>query len=182
VTVEIELDGERRQVRLRRDGDRWIAEIDGRPVEVSMAETGGRWSALVAASVDLPPDGGRYGWKSYEIAFERTAKGELLVHVNGVAIPMTIVNEPGQRLAGAARRRGRDAGAGPRTIVAPMPGRIVKVLVKPDETVFAGQPLVVVEAMKMENELRAPRAGAVAEVRVREGSSVEANAVLVVLR
>ena len=76
----------------------------------------------------------------------------------------------------------RGAGAGPRMIVAPMPGRIVKVLVKPGQSVSARQPLLVVEAMKMENELRAPRGGTVAEVRVAEGSSVEANAVLVVLR
>jgi biotin carboxyl carrier protein len=63
-----------------------------------------------------------------------------------------------------------------------MPGRIVRVLVKLNETVVARQPLVVVEAMKMENELRAPRGGTVTEVRVSEGSSVEANTVLVVLR
>jgi biotin carboxyl carrier protein len=63
-----------------------------------------------------------------------------------------------------------------------MPGRIVRVLVQPGEAVRAGQGLIVVEAMKMENELRAPRAGTVAEIRVREGASVEADAVLVVLR
>jgi biotin carboxyl carrier protein len=62
-----------------------------------------------------------------------------------------------------------------------MPGRVVKVLVKSGDTVAARQPLVIVEAMKMENELRAPRAGTVADVRVSEGQSVEANAVLVVL-
>jgi biotin carboxyl carrier protein len=62
-----------------------------------------------------------------------------------------------------------------------MPGRVVKVLVRPGDAVAARQPVVVVEAMKMENELRAPRAGTVAEVRVNEGVSVEANAVLVVL-
>ena len=62
-----------------------------------------------------------------------------------------------------------------------MAGRVVKVLVKTGEAVAARQPLVVVEAMKMENELRAPRDGTVAEVRVSEGSSVEANTVLVVL-
>jgi biotin carboxyl carrier protein len=116
---------------------------------------------------------------SYDIAFEPGAAGELVVHVNGVAIPLTI---------NANRRRGRQSrgdpsvGSGPRMIVAPMPGRIVKVLVKPQEQVSARQPLVVVEAMKMENELRAPRAGTVAEVRVAEGSSVEADTVLVVLR
>jgi biotin carboxyl carrier protein len=62
-----------------------------------------------------------------------------------------------------------------------MPGRVVKVLVAPGDAVLARQGLVVVEAMKMENELRAPRAGTVAEVRVREGTPVEANVVLVVI-
>ena len=57
----------------------------------------------------------------------------------------------------------------------------MKVLVAPGEQVTARQGLVVVEAMKMENELRAPSAGTVTEVRVSEGASVEANAVLVVI-
>jgi biotin carboxyl carrier protein len=62
-----------------------------------------------------------------------------------------------------------------------MPGRIVKVLVTAGDAVAARQGLVVVEAMKMENELRAPRPGTVTDVRVREGMSVDANAVLVVI-
>jgi biotin carboxyl carrier protein len=62
-----------------------------------------------------------------------------------------------------------------------MPGRIVKVLVKVGDEVTAHQGLVVVEAMKMENELRAPHAGRVTAVTVVDGMSVEANAVLVTL-
>jgi biotin carboxyl carrier protein len=90
-------------------------------------------------------------------------------------------------MSGAAGRFGRGGAAsdqvasGPRRIVAPMPGRVVKVLVKPGDTVDARQGLVVVEAMKMENELRAPGAGTVTEVKVTEGASVEANSVLVVI-
>jgi biotin carboxyl carrier protein len=181
VTIEIELDGVRRQVTLRREGGGWIAGLDGREVTVSVAEAGGQWSMLTG-----PPEGGHY--ESYDIAFESVATGELIVHVNGVAVPLTVVNEPGPSKPWAkAARAGhgaRDGGAadGPLTIVAPMPGRIVKVLVQLNETVVARQPLVVVEAMKMENELRAPRDGTVIEVRVSEGSSVEANTVLVVLR
>ena len=184
--IEIELDGERRQVVLRREGDRWLAEIDGRTMDISVVETARRWSMLVR-----PPKGGHYEsdegghYDSYEVSFEPTAAGELIVHVNGVPIPLTIVSGPGvpKPVAKAVRRGGGDrgAGSGQRTIVAPMPGRIVRVLVKPNERVSARQPLVVVEAMKMENELRAPRGGTVAEVRVSEGASVEANAVLVVL-
>jgi biotin carboxyl carrier protein len=194
VTIEIELDGERRQVALRREGDRWIAEIDGRTLDVSVVEAGGRWSMLVnpaEAGLHSPTQHGSdsvesgFSRISYDIAFEPTAAGGLIVHVNGVPIPLTIVSGPGvpKPVAKAVRRGGgeRGAGSGQRTIVAPMPGRIVRVLVKPHERVSARQPLVVVEAMKMENELRAPRGGTVAEVRVSEGASVEANAVLVVL-
>jgi biotin carboxyl carrier protein len=71
--------------------------------------------------------------------------------------------------------------AGDGRVLAPMPGRVVKVLVEPGMAVEARQGVVVVEAMKMENELRAPHAGTVREVRVAEGASVEANAVLVVI-
>lgn len=53
--IEIELGGERRQIALRREGDRWIADIDGRTVEASVVEAGGRWSMLVG-----PPEGGHY--------------------------------------------------------------------------------------------------------------------------
>jgi biotin carboxyl carrier protein len=181
VTVDLELDGTRCRVTLRRAGNGWIAGIDGREAGVSVVEAGGggRWSMLV-------------GTASYEIAFDRAPGGELIVLVNGVAVPLTVI-EPGPAFAPAGRWRGKPSmpwakaarggdDSGPRTVVAPMPGRIVKVLVIPEEVVAAGQPLVVVEAMKMENEVRAPHAGTVAEVRVAEGASVEANTVLVVLR
>jgi biotin carboxyl carrier protein len=62
-----------------------------------------------------------------------------------------------------------------------MPGKIVKVLVKPGDSVDARQGLVIVEAMKMENELRSQKAGTVSEVRVKEGASVEAGTILVVV-
>ena len=71
--------------------------------------------------------------------------------------------------------------SGPARIVAPMPGRLVRVLVSTGQDVQAGQGLVVVEAMKMENEIRAPRSGRVKDVPAREGQAVEAGALLVVV-
>ena len=65
--------------------------------------------------------------------------------------------------------------------MAPMPGRVVRVLVKPGDEVAPRQGLVVVEAMKMENELSSPRAGTVREVTVSEGASVEAGRLLAVI-
>jgi biotin carboxyl carrier protein len=65
--------------------------------------------------------------------------------------------------------------AGPQEILAPMPGRIVKILVAENQQVRDGEGLLVIEAMKMQNELRAPRAGSVEKIYVREGSGVESG-------
>lgn len=70
---------------------------------------------------------------------------------------------------------------GRQVVAAPMPGKVVRVLVKVGDAVEEGGPLVVVEAMKMENELKSPRAGKVLEVAVAEGVTVENGAKLVVV-
>ena len=80
------------------------------------------------------------------------------------------------------KQDGRGAGSGPQRVIAPMPGKIVRVLVKAGDRVGPRQPVVVVEAMKMENELRAGRDGTVAEIHVREGMSVDAGALLLVIQ
>ena len=88
-------------------------------------------------------------------------------------------------LNGLRRRRGDragHAGNGTDRITAPMPGKVVRVLVAAGDRVRAGQPLTVVEAMKMENELRAGRDGMVAEVHVKQGASVDAGALLFVIQ
>jgi biotin carboxyl carrier protein len=80
------------------------------------------------------------------------------------------------------RTRGRSAaGAGAQTLVAPLPGRIVRISVKPGDRVEKGDTLLVIEAMKMENEYRAGSAGTVAEVRVTPGQVVNGGDVLVVI-
>ena len=101
------------------------------------------------------------------------------VHVDGKTVPLQI------RQAGAFERQKRQGasapGAGPQRVVSPMPGKVLRVLVSAGEDVQARQGLVVVEAMKMENELRAARNGRVREVAVTEGQSVDAGAVLMVV-
>ena len=115
--------------------------------------------------------------RSYEVAFSPTAEGGMTVHIDGVPVEVSI---------NRMRRTGATAAAhptdgGPQRVTAPMPGKIVKLLVKPGDKVQPRQGLIVVEAMKMENELRARAAGTVSEVRVTEGASVEAGAILVIL-
>jgi biotin carboxyl carrier protein len=84
---------------------------------------------------------------------------------------------------GRRARRGADAAgaAGEQRILAPMPGKVLRVLVRAGDEVTLRQPLVVIEAMKMENELASPKAGRVKEVGVSEGQSVEAGRLLVIV-
>ncbi len=81
------------------------------------------------------------------------------------------------RAAGSARSRTAQEGDG--TVLSPMPGKVIKVLVAEGDEVAAGAPVAVVEAMKMENELSAPRAGVVEKVHVQPGDAVESGAKLV---
>ena len=81
----------------------------------------------------------------------------------------------------ATRDRAGGTGSGPQEIRAVIPGRVVSVGVTVGETVAAGQPLLVLEAMKMQNELRAPRAGTVGRVAVAAGTTVELGDTLLVL-
>jgi len=83
---------------------------------------------------------------------------------------------------GLAEASARDpASGGPLRFNAPMPGKIVRVLIEAGQEVSAGQGLIVMEAMKMENELRSPRAGRVRELSVREGQAVETGTLLLVV-
>lgn len=116
---------------------------------------------------------------SHEVRLVETdQESELTVDVDG-ALVHAVVN--GSR-SGSTRPDGGHTGVqGARRIIAPMPGKIVRVLVQPGDVVVARQPLVVVEAMKMENELVATRPGTVKEVAVREGMSVDAGRLVVVI-
>ena len=108
--------------------------------------------------------------------------GDFDVHLAGRSIPVQIRPSTWMTRHGASSAiRTSQASGGPQRVVAPMPGKIVRVLVKPGDAVTAKQGLVVVEAMKMENELRAARDGRVREVAVAEGQSVDAGAVLLVV-
>ncbi len=78
-----------------------------------------------------------------------------------------------------AKKRGATAGRAGKELRAPMPGRVVRIFAKKGDEVSAGQPLLVIEAMKMENELRATGPGTIAEIHVGEGASVEGRTVLV---
>jgi biotin carboxyl carrier protein len=118
--------------------------------------------------------------QSFDASFAAlSGAGDFDVHVAGRTVPVQV------RQGGSFGRQDKGPkaaqGSGPQRITAPMPGKIVRVLVKTGDQVTAKQGLVVVEAMKMENELRAARAGRVRELAVAEGQSVDAGTVLLVV-
>lgn len=95
------------------------------------------------------------------------------VRLRHSTLPLEILDEKKLRLRRAA---GKFSVEGRQIVASPMPGRIVKVLVKMGDEVKQGQGLVVVEAMKMENEMKSPKDGRVVELLVAEGQAVEGNA------
>ena len=165
---EVEIGGRRRQVTVTREGDGFAVTLDGTTKQVDAARVDGQTLSLIVDTV-CPTD--------VTIAPDATA-GQMTVHVGGVPVAATV---NGRRRWGQKDDGGESASA-PQRLAAPMPGKVVRVLVRVGDMVAARQPVVVVAAMKMENELRASRAGTVAEVHVREGASVEAGAPLVVIQ
>jgi biotin carboxyl carrier protein len=171
VTFEVDINGRSRSVSVERvaGSTRFRVTVDGRAHTADAVRIG-----AFGLSV-LVDDGAAV---SREITVAPTgARGSLLVGVDGRTIPASV----------NARRTGRratDAGGhahGEQAVAAPMPGRVVRVLVAPGDEVAARQGVVVVEAMKMENELRSPKAGRIKEVTVAPGTSVEAGRVLVIV-
>jgi biotin carboxyl carrier protein len=100
---------------------------------------------------------------------------DLTVSLCGEKVTMGLLDARRKLLAETAARAGATEGEGPALLRSPMPGKVVKVLCKPGDVVKAGAGLVVVEAMKMENELRAPRHATVQKVLVQEGQTVESG-------
>jgi biotin carboxyl carrier protein len=117
------------------------------------------------------------GARQYEGSVDEREDGTLDVHVGTSAFDFTAVDERRKLLGGA----GVAAASGTQQINAQMPGKVVKLLVSEGEMVEADQGLLIIEAMKMENEIKSPMAGIVSEIAVREGDAVETGALMIVV-
>jgi pyruvate carboxylase len=174
MTFEVEVGGRTFRVAVERTEcpGRFRITLDGAPRLIDASRTGDFGLSLLTVV-----DGGTVpvGTSADLQIVPGPGKGDLLVGLRGRTIGVTV---NGRR---SAHAEGAVHGHGEATILAPMPGRVVRVLVATGDQVDARQPVVVVEAMKMENELRAPRAGHVREVAVTPGTSVEAGRVLAVI-
>jgi glutaconyl-CoA/methylmalonyl-CoA decarboxylase subunit gamma len=167
----VTVDGRARAVVLDDAGEdgRLRVPVDGREHTVDARALGkGLWSIIDGATVRLLQVSGTGAKVTVEVS---TPDGE----------PRTVTAEVAAARSTAAAMGTGAANAGPAHLHAPIPGRLVKILVKAGDRVSAGQPLLVLEAMKMENEVRAPRAGTVKTVHAAEGVAVETGQLLVSL-
>ena len=165
--LNAEVDGEKLALEVGREGVRATAVVDGRRYELEARALGAGEYLLV------------HGGRVYEcrVGAEPGGAGPLLVSVGGAEYSVALADP--KRLRGASAAGAEQGGRA--QVRAPMPGKVVRVLVEAGQAVEAGEGLVVVEAMKMQNELKSPKSGTVAELRAEPGATVNAGDVLVVV-
>jgi biotin carboxyl carrier protein len=172
VQYEVEVNGRLRTVVLARTSDgRFSVQTGGREWTVDASRVDGRLLSLL-----IERNGGVVDSRELSLATD-PATGQVLVGVQAAAIPVSLDT----RRRWARRDDGAHAAGGPQRIVAPMPGKVVRIAATSGAAVERRQPVIVIEAMKMENELRAAQSGTVTEVLVQEGQSVEAGTLLAIV-
>ena len=154
------------EIEIKRDGRRLTAAVDGREYELEVSEP--ETNVLLF----------KHENKIYEAVVSPAAPGRSThVRVGSEEFDVKLIDP--KRLRGA---KGDDADAsGKAEIKTAMPGKVVRILVSQGDTVQKGDGVIVVEAMKMQNEMKAPKDGVIAEMRFSEGDSVSAGDVLVVI-
>lgn len=160
---DVTIDGKNYRLDLNRAEGRWSCRLDGRELEVD----------AVLARPDVLSL--RIGNRAYEVKSERVAK-DLHLWVGNTRFAVE-VRDP--RSLRARTRAGDDQG--PRKIVAPMPGKVVRLLVRHGDEVELGAGVAVVEAMKMQNEIKSPKKGIVHKILVSEGAAVNPGDVLAIV-
>ena len=165
--LAVKIDGKERIVDIDEGG---VISVDGQTVDVALRQAEpGVWILRRGDEQTVAQVDGRGGKLAVEI--RRPGRDAVVVAAEVSDARRASIVAPARTAAGGA----------PITVRSPIPGRLIKLLVKAGDTVASGQTMVVLEAMKMENELAAPRAGRIAEVRCAEGSAVEAGQDLVIL-
>ncbi len=163
MTYEIAIDGKNYRLDLNQIDGLWHCQLNGREIEVD----------AVLARPDVLSL--RIGNKAYEVKCERVGT-DLHIWV-GSARYAAEVRDP-RSLRGRTRSVDEH---GPKKLTAPMPGKVVRILVKQGAEIEAGAGVLVVEAMKMQNEVKSPKKGTVQKILVNEGTAVNAGDVLAIV-
>ena len=166
----------------------YIATVDGKECTVEVKQVGeGVFAVTIDGERTLNLDVHRKGCcsfsviregESFEVDLDSKGEGRYDVLIRDEYFDIEVIDEMRKKMMAIL---GEGAGAGSGEIGTAMPGKVVKVFVKEGDTVEAGDPVVVLEAMKMENEFKAPDKGVVKSVKVKEGDIVESGAILVVI-
>jgi len=161
---DVTIDGKDYRLELDRVGEQWNCKLDGREIQID--------AALARRDVISLLIGGQ----AFEIKREIT---DLDMHlwVGSTRYAADLRDPRSYRNRRASARDDQ----GPKKLVAPMPGKVVRILVGPGEEVEAGHGVVIVEAMKMQNEIKSPKKGRIGRLEVTEGAAVNAGDVLAVV-
>jgi biotin carboxyl carrier protein len=163
VKLEVETGGRLRQIELTRQGDRLECRIDGNLIEADVSEISpGTYSFLI-------------GGRSIEARVEPQGSS-LRIAAAGREFSASVSDPRRYRKSGGGR-----LAEGRQNVIAPMPGKVIRMLIKNGDAVAAGQGIVVVEAMKMQNEVKSPKAGRVEKLIVAEGQAVNAGDILAIV-
>lgn len=167
---EVQLSGgngetKKRVVELERDGSRYGVKLDGEPVNADAMQ-------IAPNTISVLLDG-----QAFEVHVTPAVGGAIKLQIG----PHEFTAELQDPRAWQGRKHGAAEAEGRQQIVAPMPGKVIRLLVRAGDEVEAGQGLVVVEAMKMQNEIRSPKTGRVERLQVKEGQAVNAGEVLCVV-
>ncbi len=163
MTYEVSIDGKTYRLELSRDDGKWLCRLDGHEIPVD----------AVLARPDVLSL--RIGNQAYEVKCERVGSEQHLWV--GSRRFNAEVRDP-RSLRGRVRTTDD---SGPRKLTAPMPGKVVRILVSAGVEVEAGAGILVVEAMKMQNELKSPKKGTIQKIFVSEGATVNSGDVLAIV-
>ena len=159
---EVLINNARRIVELQRTSERWSIALDGHAVDADAIEIAPNIFSILLNG------------KSHEVRITPTPTGALTLQTDHQDFTAELLDSRAWR---GRRHRALEA-EGRQQIIAPMPGKIVRVLVQAGDKVEAGQGLIVVEAMKMQNEIRSPKSGTVERLLAKEGQPVNVGEVL----
>jgi len=165
MTYDVVIDGTTHRLEVTRGERTWSCVVDGHLMEVDAQLTGRDFLSLLV------------GNKAYEVRREHSTKGELHMVIGSERYAVEMRDPRSIR----NRRGGASSEAGPQKLTAAMPGKIVRIMVNEKDEVKAGQAVLVMEAMKMQNEMKSSKDGRVQKILTSEGSTVNAGDTLAVI-
>jgi biotin carboxyl carrier protein len=159
---DVRIEDKTRIVELERIADRWHITLDGQPLDADAVQIAPNIFSILLRG------------QSHEIRVTPSPNGTLTLQTGLEEFTAEVVDPR----AWSGRRHSALEAEGRQQVVAPMPGKVVRLLVKAGDTVEAGQGLLVIEAMKMQNEIRSPKSGVVERLLAQEGQAVNASEIL----